>query len=155
MSLGVSSEALPPTAAVRSLTSAAVGDSFSLAVCVTDRHIDEFAALSGDYNPLHVNTKTATAQGFSARVAHGLLITCWVSRLLGMEFPGRDCLLESVSVDFVKPVCSGDKIVITITVAQIQPALRTVVLKILASRGDEVVVRGKAIAQFMKESIPK
>lgn len=51
-----------------------VGDRFETDErTVTEADIDEFAALTGDRNPIHVDDEAAAAGPFGRRVAHGLL----------------------------------------------------------------------------------
>jgi acyl dehydratase len=156
VSLGTStgSTGAVPKPAVRRFEDAVVGQTFALETKIRDVDIDTFAALSGDYNPLHMDVDAARTRRHRTRVVHGLLLTAALSRLLGMEFPGRDCLLQSVSVDFLQPVYCGDTVSLKAVVSQIQPALRTVVLKVQFLREHETVVRGKVIAKFLEETVP-
>lgn len=155
MSLGTSTASTDavPRPTVRRFEDAAVGQTFDLETKFRDVDIDRFAALSGDYNPLHMDVDAARSRGHRTRVVHGLLLTAALSRLVGMEFPGRDCLLESVSVDFLQPVYCGDTVSLKAVVTQVQPALRTVVLRVQLLRGLEPVVRGKVIAKFSEMSV--
>lgn len=66
--------------------------------------IDSFAALSGDYNPLHTDIEYAKQSGFSSRVVHGMLIGSVCSNLVGMHLPGEKCLLLKESLSFHLPV---------------------------------------------------
>lgn len=51
-----------------------VGDHYDTGhIVVTEAHIVGFAGLSGDFFDLHVDDEFARANGFPARVAHGLL----------------------------------------------------------------------------------
>ena len=45
----------------------------SNAITLNDFHIYGFAALTGDYNPLHVDDEFAKKTQFNGRIAHGLL----------------------------------------------------------------------------------
>ena len=52
----------------------AVGLSFETdGMVVTDTHVVQFAGLSGDFFPLHMDDEFARSLGFPGRVAHGLL----------------------------------------------------------------------------------
>lgn len=51
-----------------------IGDHFQTGgLVVTDAHIVGFAGLSGDFFDVHMDDEFARAQGFPARLAHGLL----------------------------------------------------------------------------------
>ncbi|MDR7462588.1 MAG: MaoC/PaaZ C-terminal domain-containing protein, partial [Armatimonadota bacterium] len=48
---------------------------------VTEADVVNFAGVSGDFNPLHVDATYAAATPFGQRVAHGLLVLSMVSGL--------------------------------------------------------------------------
>jgi acyl dehydratase len=50
-----------------------VGYTSELKVKVTSEHIDLFAKVSGDYNPIHVDEEYAKKSRFGRRIAHGML----------------------------------------------------------------------------------
>ena len=50
-----------------------VGDSFSIERQVTDKLVKQFAELSGDHNPLHLDDEYARGTRFGRRIAHGML----------------------------------------------------------------------------------
>jgi len=79
---------------------------------VTESMINDFAKLSGDYNPLHVNEEYARKTNFKKRVCHGMLLSSFFSRLIGMYLPGKHALLFSQSLNFVNPCFIDDKIIV-------------------------------------------
>jgi NAD(P)-dependent dehydrogenase (short-subunit alcohol dehydrogenase family)/acyl dehydratase len=64
----------------------------------------EFAANSGDFNPLHVDSVFAQHSRYSGRIVHGAFQVGLASALIGMHLPGRDVLLGSVNARFVSPL---------------------------------------------------
>src|SRR5712671_1704133 len=71
------------------------GERINFATSFTADDVDKFAAVSGDWNPLHVDEAYATQTPFRRRVAHGMLVASLLSRVAGMYFPGRQSLLLS------------------------------------------------------------
>ena len=74
-----------------------------------EREIEEsdvlgFAANSGDYNPLHVDSSFAQHSRYSQRIVHGAFQIGLASALIGMHLPGRDVLLGSVNARFLSPL---------------------------------------------------
>jgi len=61
-------------------------------VTVTEETINEFARISGDYNPLHMDENYASSTKFERRVCHGMLLASFFSRLIGMYLPGKNSL---------------------------------------------------------------
>ena len=79
---------------------------------ILESMINDFAKLSGNYNPLHVDKEYASKTNFKKRVCHGMLLSSFFSRLIGMYLPGKHALLFSQSLNFVNPCFIDDKIII-------------------------------------------
>lgn len=107
----------------------AVGDTASCELVVTEQHVEAFAGLSEDTNPLHMDTSVAREYGFPRRVAHGMLALGAISRLVGTRLPGPGALWLSQEVQFAAPVLVGDHLKAQVTVQQISKAAQIVVLR--------------------------
>ncbi|MBS4030226.1 MAG: MaoC family dehydratase N-terminal domain-containing protein [Clostridiales bacterium] len=83
---------------------------FSGGRTITESDIVMFAALSGDWYPLHTNKEWASATAFKQRIAHGMLLLSVATGL--MEFkPGIVIAFYGMDkVRFVSPVFIGDTI---------------------------------------------
>ena len=114
---------------------------------VSEAEIDTFASLSGDRNPLHCDAAYARASGFRDRVAHGALLGALVSRLIGMELPGRRSLLLGQRLDFVAPTYPGDTLRVRGWVDSVHQEQRTVALRLSITCGAEIRVRGSALVR--------
>jgi len=116
---------------------------------VTAKQIDQFALLSGDYNPLHVSAKYAVDNGYQDRVAHGFLFGAQLSGIIGMLLPGERCLLLEEQLAFPEPIYPKDTILINCTVKKIWEDLSLIELKVKAKkktidgREGQTVARGK------------
>lgn len=123
----------------------AVGDEVSFLVTIHERHTEQFAALSGDFNPLHVDEGYAASTPFGRRIVHGMFLASLFSRLVGMYLPGRRCLYLSQSLDFVQPVYIGDQIRIKGEVQRKEEVTKALVIRTaIHALPDRLVVRGKA-----------
>ncbi len=83
----------------------------------------------GDKNPLHTDENYARAKGFSGRVMHGAILNGFISHFIGMEFPGANAIIQSVSVEYKKPNFLNDDLHFEAVVEQKVEAVRTLVLK--------------------------
>jgi 3-hydroxybutyryl-CoA dehydratase len=90
-----------------------IGYSKKFTVKITSKMLNNFAALSGDYNPLHMDNEYAKKTQFKKQVCHGLLLTSFFSRLIGMYIPGKNALYFSQTMNFRSP-CFVDDIVTVI-----------------------------------------
>jgi acyl dehydratase len=80
---------------------------------VTEADIVMFAALSGDYNPLHVNEEYAKTTIFGTRIAHGPLVYAITAGLLFQLHLYDDTLIAFLGFEnlkFTGPVKAGDTI---------------------------------------------
>lgn len=130
------------------LSDLVVGQCSQVTWHVTETELDQFAALSGDHNPLHMDADYAGDHGFAARVAHGFLLGAKLSGLIGMTLPGRRCLLLEQSLAYPNPVYPGDTVDITATVQDIHAELSLITLKVRATvqRDDARVTVGRGSA---------
>ncbi|MCB9420296.1 MAG: MaoC family dehydratase [Ardenticatenaceae bacterium] len=73
---------------INSIKSWIIGQTFSAEQIYTQADFDEFARLSGDDNPIHVDPVFAARTGFGRTVAHGMLLYGTICGLLSRHFPG-------------------------------------------------------------------
>ena len=79
---------------------------------VTETDVVNFACLSGDFQPEHMNEEYARKSPFGERVAHGLLILSIATGLLNQTsaFEGTSIAILEVKAKFLKTVKFGDTI---------------------------------------------
>ena len=63
-----------------------VGQEASMSRIVSEADIVAYAALSGDYNPVHLDAEYAAKTIFKERIAHGILSAGYISAIFGMTF---------------------------------------------------------------------
>jgi 3-hydroxybutyryl-CoA dehydratase len=127
-----------------------VGDSFSRSRHVTDELIRQFAEVSGDYNPIHLDEDYARTTRFGKRIAHGMLSGAFISAVLGDEFAERKIVYLSQTLRFTAPVFIGDTITTTATVTDIRADKRIVSLRTECTNQDgTTVVAGEASVMIL------
>ena len=89
-----------------------IGTKKKFNVTISEEMVNDFAELSGDYNPLHMNKEYAASTSFKKRVVHGMLLASFFSRIDGMYLPGKHALYFSQSLNFVNPCFVGEKITV-------------------------------------------
>ncbi len=87
-----------------------IGQKTSFQVQITNKMMEKFAELSGDYNPLHMDEIYAQNSKFHQRVCHGMLLGSFLSQLVGMHIPGKKCLYLSQNLNFHNPCYISDTI---------------------------------------------
>jgi 3-oxoacyl-[acyl-carrier protein] reductase len=119
---------------------------------ISDSDVDGFAELSGDDNPLHLDDEFARRHGFRSRVAHGMLLGAWLSRVLGTILPGPGVLWLSQDTTWLQPAYVGDLIEIEVRVTHRSPALRTLVLQTtIRNDREETLMTGEAKTMMLAE----
>jgi 3-hydroxybutyryl-CoA dehydratase len=115
---------------------------------ITEEHIEAFAKLTGDRNPLHFDPDFARRMGFDGRIAHGMLTSALISTLIGEDLPGRGAIFLEQRVRYLAPVYPGQTITGELEVTNVRADKPVVTLAARISRDDgtavcdgEVVVR--------------
>jgi len=106
--------------------------------------IDSFAQVSGDSNPLHIDSDYARRSGFKDQIAHGMLCTSLFSELVGVHLPGENCLLTDISVVFSKPVFIDDEVIVDGLITQLSRAFKSAKIDAtITNTNSEVCIRAK------------
>ena len=121
-----------------------VGDQASLTKTITDEDVINFAKLTGDVNPIHILDSFAKTTMFKERIAHGMLVSSFISTILGTKLPGKNTIYLSQNVSFRAPVKIGD------TLRVVAEVIKSVMIKIITpqtniyNQSDDIVVEGTA-----------
>jgi len=123
----------------------AIGNNASLSRKITHKEILDFAKISGDQNPIHVDNAFAKQSYFGGVIAHGMLVSSLISSVLGNELPGPGSIYLSQDLRFLAPVRPGDMITATVEVISWDEESGKISLKTIVEndRGD-MVIKGEA-----------
>ena len=121
------------------------GDSFSYQRYISAEDVRQFAEIVGDLNPVHLDVAFAENSFFKKRIVHGAFLGGLISKVLGMDFPGRGTVYISQNSVFKRPVHVDTTVTVQVKVTQVIPEKRRLVLDttILNSDG-EVCLAGSA-----------
>ncbi len=88
---------------------------------ITESDVVQFAALTGDFHPLHVDAEFAANGPFGERVAHGMLTISYAVGLVPLD-PARVLALRRISdVVFKRPVRLGATIHVDGAITKLSP----------------------------------
>lgn len=122
-----------------------VGQKASFTKTVTEADVYNFAGVTGDFNPAHMNEEYAKNTAFKTRIAHGMLSAGFISAVLGTKLPGPGTIYLNQDLRFTKPVQFGDTVTATITVDELIKEKNRAILKTVCTNQDgDVVVEGVA-----------
>jgi 3-oxoacyl-[acyl-carrier protein] reductase len=129
-----------------------VGGQVTLRKKFTAADIDEFARLSGDLNPLHVDEEFAKRTRLRRRIAHGMLSAAYISSLVGTHVPGPGALWLHQSFEFLKPIFVSDEVEFLLRVEHKSQATRTLLICVEARNQQGVLVmKGQGKVMVLEE----
>ena len=125
-----------------------IGDEASLTRTITEVHIVNYAGLTGDMNPVHVDAEHAAQSMFGERIAHGMLVAGLISAVLGTQLPGPNSIYLGQDLNFVAPVRIGDTVKVVVTVTDKRDEKRIITLRTTAyNQRGEMVIDGSAVVK--------
>ncbi|CAK9807991.1 Hydroxyacyl-thioester dehydratase type 2, mitochondrial [Anthophora plagiata] len=111
-----------------------VGNEISVFKTITKEDILDFAKLTGDYNPLHVES--------SNNLVHGALLNGLVSGVLGTKIPGPGTIVVEQNLTFPAPCYAGDIIEIKVQIVSARKIMKCEYICI--ANGEKIVLKGNA-----------
>lgn len=112
---------------------------------VSEADIGDFARVSGDDNPVHMDEEYARTTFFKTRIAHGMLTASLISTVLGTRLPGPGCVYLSQTLKFLAPVRIGDTVRALARVVQLDKDRHRAQLSCLCEVNGKVVIEGEAL----------
>ena len=98
-------------------------------VKITEAMLEKFSDFTGDHNPLHTDENYANTTKFEKKICHGMLLSSFFSRLIGMELPGKHALYFSQSLNFKSPGFIGDEITVQGEIIEKRNSVKMVKMK--------------------------
>ena len=120
-----------------------IGYTKEFQIKVTESLVNDFAKLSGDFSPIHINEDFAKSKKFKGKIVHGMLLASFLSRMVGMYLPGKHALYLSQSLEFHNPCFINDEITVSSIVNEKSESTKIIRIdsKILNNK-NEVLLNG-------------
>jgi 3-hydroxybutyryl-CoA dehydratase len=118
---------------------------------VTESMTEEFAKLTGDYSPLHMEEEYARTTSFGRRICHGMLVGSFFSRLVGMHLPGKYGLLLSYSIRHLLPCFLDQDIIVEGRVMDKSSATRIITVGAKATVSPSKIVSSGTLKVLVRE----
>ena len=133
-----------------------VGQKASRSITLSAKHVENYADITGDRNPLHFDRDFAAQTRFGRLIVQGGLITGLLHALVGMDMPGPGTVFMSQDWKFTAPVFIGDTITAEAEILSVHASKPVTQLKIAITRQTgEAVLEGEAWCYTMSpESSP-
>ena len=121
-----------------------VGQSAEFLKLISEEEIKQFARLTGDNNPIHLDDEYAKKTMFKKRIAHGLLTASFISTVIATKLPGQGSIYLDQSLKFLAPVYIGNQIRIFVKVTKKNIEKRIVTLSTEVYVSEKKIITGEA-----------
>lgn len=122
-----------------------VGQKAQRSLELTPLHVQAYAEITGDYNPLHFDPQFAAGTKFGKLVVQGGLTTGLLHALVATDLPGPGSVFLSQNWQFTAPVYIGDTITADAEVLSVHETKPVTHLKVRVTRQTgETVLEGEA-----------
>jgi len=123
-----------------------VDDEYHYPFRFSQADVIDFARITGDNNPLHLDADYAATTPFKRPIIHGMLSASVFTKVLGTEFPGYGSVYLGQTLEFLRPMFVDTDYEATFTVKTIDPGKH--IAEILGELRDrstgKLTVRGTA-----------
>ncbi|MBM4418825.1 MAG: MaoC family dehydratase [Chloroflexi bacterium] len=115
--------------------------------------VSRFALLTGDLNPVHLDSEYAARTRFGRPIVHGMLAASMFSTLLAMRVPGRGAVYLSQSMRFRAPIYVGEEVEATVEIIAVDETRSRLTLATRLVRADGAeAITGEAVVLFQGSS---
>ena len=114
----------------------------SESITITYSMVLQFAALSGDTNPIHLDDEYAEKTIFGKRIVHGMLLGSFISKMIATKYPGEGSIYLSQNLKFKSPCYIGDTVKVTIKLIEQEGSKYT--LGTYVTNDHHVLIEGEA-----------
>lgn len=123
-----------------------VGDKAARKRIFTDADVQQFADLTGDHNPVHLDAEFAAGTQFKAQIVHGMLVGSLFTGVLGEELPGPGSIYMTQNLSFKAPVYLGQEVTASVEVTSIREGKGIVSFDTYVTDQDgKVLVKGDSV----------
>lgn len=124
----------------RTIDTIQVGDRAYFAKTISETDVYQFASVTCDFNPAHINEAYAERTFFKHRIAHGMLTASLVSNVLGTQLPGPGTIFVSQSMKFLAPVYIDDTIEVVVEAVELNVEKNRMTFKAWGTNQNDVRV---------------
>jgi 3-hydroxybutyryl-CoA dehydratase len=121
-----------------------IGAAAESAHVVTEIDVVDFARVSGDHNPIHLDEAYAATTPFKGRIAHGILIASYISALIADKLPGPGAIYVDQTLNFRRPVKLGDEVKTRVEITALDERRAHAVMACTCSVNGKAVLTGQA-----------
>jgi len=124
-------------------------DKWSYTFLFTQQDVEDFARVTGDTNPVHLDKSYAESSIFKKRIIHGALSNSVFSRVFGTIQPGGGTIYLSQNTKFIAPMYVDTKYVALFEVINRKDnGILTIKTEILDKQTNQFTITGEAVIKI-------
>ena len=111
--------------------------------------VSQFAALSYDTNPIHLDAEYAKKSMFGRLIVPGFLTGSLFSAIIGVKFPGEGSIYVNQMLNFRNPVYLDQEITAVVCVKELYPEKHRVLLDTYChDESGKTLIEGTALVKL-------
>ena len=122
-----------------------VGQTTRTSKQITQTDLALYAAVTGDFNPVHFDPVYSAQTRFKEPIAHGMIAAGLVSGLIGMKLPGPGTVYLQQTLNFLAPVKVDDVITACVEVVTLLEKNRVRLKTTCINHEGVIVLEGEAL----------
>lgn len=127
-----------------------IGQEYKLTKRFTLADVLNFATLSLDNNPIHLDQSYAEKSIFEKRIVHGFLTGSLFSAIIGTKMPGYGSIYLNQQMNFKKPVFHDEEVTAVVRIKSIKKEKSLIDLETLCyNQKGEIVIEGSALVKLI------
>lgn len=126
-----------------------IGMSYEMKRAFSKEEVSQFAALSYDTNPIHLDAEYAKKSMFGRLIVPGFLTGSLFSAIIGAKFPGEGSIYLNQMLNFRKPVYLDQEIIAVVCVKELYPEKHRVLLDTYChDESGKTLIEGTALVKL-------
>ncbi|MDY0078667.1 MAG: MaoC family dehydratase [Bacteroidales bacterium] len=126
-----------------------LNDSFEHQFSFTQLEVNEFARITGDNNPIHIDEAEAVKSIFKRRIMHGFLSGSVFSKVFGTLWPGKGTIFLGQNMRFVKPMYVDETYKALFKIVEVKRNGIYVIDTSIVNTANEVTLSGEAVIKYV------
>lgn len=128
----------------REISEIKVGDSSEVKKKMTLKMVRNFALISNDFNPIHLDKEYASKSRYKKQIIHGLMATSLFSGLFGTSLPGEGCVYKSQNIRFKRAIYINDLVTARVEVQSVDAKKKIIIFKTVCLVNNKIMIDGHA-----------
>jgi 3-hydroxybutyryl-CoA dehydratase len=121
---------------------------YTLKFRFNQEQVIQFASVTGDMNPIHLDDEYASKSIFKRKIIHGFLGASVFSKIFGTEFPGEGTLYLKQSLKFLAPMFVETDYIAQIEIESIdKEKKRAKAITQIKDSSGKIIIDGEAVVQ--------